>query len=111
MKSNVFENMAKDIIPFSINFLILFGIVICLMSITIAGYNYFKKKKTAKEIITKFSYSFGLGILLGLAGLLLDYIYHYELDIYKYRYAIPSGYFIALFIYCLYLNSVRSKNK
>lgn len=93
------ENLANTIIPHMVKGIILIGAVMCLTSVTIAGYSYLRKKQTLKEIKTYLSYTFGTGILCSLSGLLVNFIVNFDISFSSYKYSIPAGYILSLVVF------------
>lgn len=94
--NNNMENLANAMIPSMVKFIILMGIILCLMSVTIAVYHFFTKNKSLKEIITYFCHTFGLGILLGLSGVLVNFVANFDISFSSFKYSVPVGYILLL---------------
>lgn len=97
------ETLASVMIPLVVKGAIEFGIILCLISATIAVYSYLGKKQSLKEIKTYLGYTFGIGILVSLSGLLVSFIANLDVNFDGFKRSIPVGYIVALVIYCLLL--------
>lgn len=99
--SNNMETLANTMIPHMVKGIVLIGIIVCLTSITIAVYYYLKKKLTLKEIKTYLSYTFGIGMMVSLSGVLVNFIVNFDINFSSYKYSIPVGYIVSLVVYLL----------
>ena len=105
--SNI-ENFANTMIPSMVKFIILMGVILCLTSITIAVYHYFTKNRSLKEIKTYFSHTFGLGIMLSLSGVLVNFIANFDISLSSYKCSVPVGYIVSLVMYLLFVNKKKN---
>ena len=102
---SAFKNVSNQIIPYTIKFAIIIGIVIVLVNITIILYCCIKKNNKFKRVGKNFIYPIGLGILTVLSGLIINFLFHYELDFGRYKHSVPSTYIIVLAIaFCILKN-------
>lgn len=107
--SNI-ETVANTMIPNMVKGIILIGILVSLISITIAIYSYLRKKQSSKEIKKYLVYTFGIGALCSLSGLLINFIASYDIDFNSYKYSIPLGYILSLVTFFLLAKVDSKKN-
>ena len=90
-------------IPLVVKGVIWIGIIVCLISVTIAVFSCLGKKQSLKEIKTYLGYTFGIGILVSLSGLLVHFIVNFDINFDSFKRSIPVGYIVTLVIFCLLL--------
>ena len=93
--SNI-EIVANTMIPNMVKGIILIGIIVCLISITVAVYSYLSKKQSLKVIISYLSSTFGISVLVILSGLLVNFLANFDINFSSYKQTIPVGYIISL---------------
>lgn len=98
--SNI-ETLSNTMIPHMVKSVILVGIIVCLISVTIAVYSYLRKKQSLKEIKTYLSYTFGIGIMVSISGLLVNFIANFDISFSSYKHSIPVGYIVSLVVFLL----------
>lgn len=104
------ENTANMMLPIITKGAILIGVILCLLSITIAIYSYLRKKQSLKEIKTYLRYTLGTGALVSVSGLLVNFIARFDIDFASYTHIIPVGYVISLAVYFLFINICDKRN-
>lgn len=103
------ENAVNGMIPIITKGVILIGITLCLLSVTIALYRFIKRKQSLKEIGVYLIYTSGIGILVSISGILINFIANFDIDFSTYKYSIPLGYVISLVVFLLFMNITNTK--
>ena len=100
--SNI-ETLTNTMIPYMIKYVILVGIIVCLISVTIAfnAYSYLRKKQSLKDLMTHLSYTLGIGVMISLSGFIVNYIANYDISFSSFKHEIPVGYIVSLVILLL----------
>lgn len=107
--SNI-ETLTNTMIPHMIKYAILVGIIVCLISVTIAAYSYLRKKQSLKEIMTYLSYAFGIGVMIILSGFIVNFIANYDISFSSFKHYIPVGYIVSLVIFLLLAKITNKTN-
>ena len=96
------ENTVNVMFPVITKMVIFIGLILCLLSITIAVYRYLRKKQSLKEIKTYLLYAFGGGVLVIVSGLLMNFIMCFDINFSSYKHSVLIVYVISLVVYFLF---------
>lgn len=103
------ENTVNNLLPSITKVAISFGLILCLLGITIAVYMYYRKKYSLKKIKVYLFCTSGSGALVSIIGLLINSIARFDIDFSSYKYSIPVEYAIALVAFFLLMNIFKKK--
>lgn len=78
-------------------FLVFVGIIICLVSITVATYSFLKREMTFKETLTYLRFTFVPGLILNLSLVLANFVFRFEIDFSSFKQDIFPAYMVSLF--------------
>ena len=107
--SNI-ENMANEIIPIMTKCIITTGIIMSLLGITVALYMLIKRKSKLSETKFYLINVCGGGVLISISGILVNFIFHFDIDYGSYKISIPLGYFVSIVIFVLLKNVISKTN-
>lgn len=103
------ENAINGTIPIITKGVILIGITLCLLSVTIALCRFIKQKQSLKEIGVYLIHTSGIGILVSISGILINFIANFDIEFSTYKYSIPLGYVITLVVFLLLTNIINTE--
>lgn len=105
------ENIMNQLLPKFIYIVILSGILIILLSISIAIYSLVKRKQTVKDIKWYLFCTLHLGILIIFSGVLVSFMVNFEIDYSGYKQSIPFGYIASMITFLLLSNIVNKRKR
>ena len=95
--ANELEYLAMNVFVPMVKYVAFVGIIVCLVSITVATYSFLKRKKTFKEILTYLRYTFVPGLILNLSLALASFVFRFEIDFSSFKQDIFPAYMVSLF--------------
>lgn len=109
LNMSAFENVANNVLPIMIKFLIAIGITVCLLSIVVAVYAYIKKKCDTKTILRYFILTFISGAMVSISGVLVNFMANFNIEFTTYKVEIPLYLIVSLIILSLIMKNKNSK--
>ena len=108
LNMSAFENVANNMLPIMIKFLIAIGITVCLLSIVVAVYAYIKKKCDTKTILKYFMLTFISGAMVSISGVLVNFMANFIIEFTTHKVEIPLYLIVSVSLIIL---SLIMKNK
>lgn len=106
------SNMEKALnifAPYVVRSMVLIGAIASLLSVTITVFFIAKKEIRLKDAGLYLMKTLGFGLLISMAGIFFNYMYHFEIDFSNFKMTIPASYAISLLIFVLFMKHL-SKN-